>query len=297
MRVLHLSDPHIPRRTGPDEDGVDARAVLAGLLHDCRHVPDVDLVVVSGDVADDGSVEGYTDALGPIGSYARERGAAQVYCPGNHDARPEFSSVLGTGHLDLSGQDVGRLASEASAERAAVSEVGGCRVISLDSLVPGEVYGQVSRAQLTWLAEVLAEPVPAGSIVVLHHPPIGLDLPLHRQVGLQNSPELAEVLEGSDVHAVLCGHFHVQITGHLGRVPVWIGPGIITRIDLTAPPGLERAVLGAAATVVDLGGPYSPMFHVLHARDPQAGRPVYLVDAMSGVDVASEEGVAKPQDA
>ncbi|MCW3844537.1 hypothetical protein ONA70_31095 [Micromonospora yasonensis] len=40
--------------------------------------------------------------------------------------------------------------------------------------------------------------------------------------------------------------------------------------------------------VVDLGGPGSPMFHTLQARDPRAGRQVYLVDAVSGVDVPAQ---------
>jgi 3',5'-cyclic AMP phosphodiesterase CpdA len=53
-RILHLSDPHLTR-TGTDEDGVDAVAALERILHDARFVPDVDLVVVSGDVADDGT--------------------------------------------------------------------------------------------------------------------------------------------------------------------------------------------------------------------------------------------------
>ena len=65
-------------------------------------------------------------------------------------------------------------------------------------------------------------------------------------------------------------------------------PGIVTRIDTTAPPHLVRGVLGAAATVVDLGESTAPTFHVLHARDPRAGEQVYLYEAATGADVASE---------
>jgi Icc protein len=73
---------------------------------------------------------------------------------------------------------------------------------------------------------------------------------------------------------------------------VWVTPGVVTRIDLTTPPNLERAVKGAGATVVDLGAPGSPMFHVLEARDPEAGAQVYLVDALSGEDVHKEASTA-----
>lgn len=38
MRILHLSDTHVPRRLGADEDGGDARAALAQFLQDCQHL-------------------------------------------------------------------------------------------------------------------------------------------------------------------------------------------------------------------------------------------------------------------
>lgn len=83
-------------------------------------------------------------------------------------------------------------------------------------------------------------------------------------------------------------HVHAQIAGSLAGVPVWVTPGVVTRIDLTASPALVRAVRGAAATVVDLAGPQSLLFHVLHARDPRAGKQVYSADATSWEYVTSE---------
>jgi 3',5'-cyclic AMP phosphodiesterase CpdA len=292
-RILHLSDTHLAR-TGVDEDGVDAAAALDRILYDARFVPNIDLVVVSGDIADDGSAEGCADVLARVGRFAAERGIPHVYCTGNHDAREAFAAVLGTGHLGPDGSDLGQLAQETGDERAAVSDVSGLRVITLDSLVPGSVHGFVSDAQLAWMRSVLAQPAAAGSVVVLHHPPIALESsPLMKSVNLRNAAQLADALSGTDVQAVLCGHFHLQLSGSLNGVPVWVTPGVVTRIDLTTPPHLERAVKGASATVVDLGGPNSPMFHTLQARDPEAGTQVYLVEAMSGEDVDQEVPVAR----
>jgi len=288
MRILHLSDTHVPRGLGPDEDGVDARAALAQLLQDCRHLSGIDLVVVSGDVADDGSAEGYDAVQALVGAFAQERQVGQVYCPGNHDNRAAFAGTLGSGHLDADGRDVGQLGCS-SEERAAVSVVSGVRVITLDSLVPGQTSGWLSDEQLAWLRDLLAQPSPGGSVVVLHHPPIALDRIGQRAAGLQNPAALSAALDGSDVQVVLRGHFHAQITGRLGPVPVWIGPGVYSRLDLSAPDGLDRAVRGAAATVVDLAGAHAPMFHVVHARDPQAGRQVYLADALTEQDVDVEQ--------
>jgi Icc protein len=279
-RILHLSDTHLTG-SGYDATGVDAAGALDRLLLDVRLVPDLDLVVVSGDIADDGSEAGYAGVRERIGRFAAERGIPQVYSTGNHDDRSAFAAVLGSGHLGGAGVDVGRLADPAGAERAAVSDVGGLRVITLDSLVPGAVHGLIGDGQLAWLRETLSRPSPAGSIVVFHHPPVFLDRsPWMPSIVLQNGDALGEVLTGTDVRIVLCGHLHLQLSGVLAGIPVAVTPGIVTRIDLSAPPHLVRAVKGAGATVVDLGGPFAPTCHVIQARDPEAGAQAYEVDPL-----------------
>lgn len=287
MRILHLSDTHLTA-SGFDEDGVDAAASLDRLLHDVRFVPDIDLVVVSGDLADDGSVAGYAAVRDRVGRFAAERPVPQVYCVGNHDDRAAFAQVLGSGHVDVAGHDVGMTA--AADARAAVSEVSGLRVITLDSLVPGSPHGLISDAQLTWLGALLAEPAPSGSVVVVHHPPITVPwVPWMGRDNLRNAEALGDVLVGTDVRAVLCGHFHVQLAGSLRGIPVSVTPGVVTRLDLTTRPHLWRGVQGAGATVVDLDASGGPLFHALQARDPNAGRLAYLVDDRTGADVTSED--------
>jgi 3',5'-cyclic-AMP phosphodiesterase len=85
-RVLQLSDIHMTA-DGVDVDGVDARSSLRRMLDDARHVPNIDVVVVSGDVADDGSAAGYSQAAELVGAFARERAIPYVFCTGNHDNR------------------------------------------------------------------------------------------------------------------------------------------------------------------------------------------------------------------
>lgn len=281
-RILHLSDTHVTP-SGFDEDGVDALGALDRILRDCRHLPSLDLVVVTGDIADDGSAEGCALVRDRVGRFAADRGISHVYATGNHDRRPGFTAALGTGHFDARGADAGRLLPGLDDERAAVSMVGGLRVVTLDSLVPGHVHGVLSRAQLGALRELLRDRAPAGTILALHHPPVSTPTgPWMTELGLHNGDELAAAVAGTEVAAILCGHFHLQISGQVGGIPVWVTPGVVTRADLTAPPYAYRAVNGASATVIDLGGPFSPSFHTVHARDPQAGKEVYVVDPITG---------------
>ncbi|MEV7404924.1 metallophosphoesterase [Streptomyces sp. NPDC091267] len=294
MRILHLSDTHLDRVDAPNARGVNATQVLSGLLGDLTGpvvLDGLDVVVVSGDLADDGSPEAYATVRELVGAYAAARNVPVVYSTGNHDERQAFTKVLGSGHLSPSGEDRAEdVVSSPAGERAAVSHIGGYRFITLDSLVPGKGYGRISRAQLDWLRQILEVPAPEGTVLVFHHPPVTLDVAVQQALGLADPADLAEVIRGTDVHTVLCGHFHLQLSGRLEQAAVWVTPGVVNRIDLTSAPGTERAVRGGSATVIDLGGPHSPLIHTLHARDPRAGETVYDLDGEQLARVIADLG-------
>ncbi|WP_393059458.1 metallophosphoesterase [Streptomyces sp. LN549] len=273
MRILHLSDTHLDRSGGPDADGADGTAALRGLLAELGHLRDLGAVVVTGDVADDGSREAYARARELLADYAGRRGANVFYTTGNHDDRTAFADVLGIGHFQPETAYEG-----AAGERAGASTVDGWRLITLDTLVPGKGYGRLDGGQLDWLRELLATAAPVGTVLAFHHPPVALDVDVQRALGLQNSAELAETIRGTDVQLILCGHFHLQILGRLEQATVSVTPGVVSRIDLTARPGTERAVHGPSASLVHLGAPHGPLIHTLHARDPRMGETVYEAD-------------------
>lgn len=185
IRLLHLTDTHIP---DPATAGADAAlARLDGLLADLAGIDALDLVVVSGDIADDGSAGGAAAVRQRIAAFAAERGMAHVYAPGNNDTRAGFAAAVGSGHRDAADADAALAAFDGEA-RAAVSETRGLRVITLDSTVPGQMHGMLDPGQLRWLAAQLAAPAPAGTVIVLHHPPLVIP----------ESPFLADALAGGE---------------------------------------------------------------------------------------------------
>jgi Icc protein len=292
MRILHLSDTHLTRAHGPDSDGVDTRESLRRILYDCREIPGLDVVVVTGDIADDGSPEAYTDTRELVVAFTRERRVPAIFSTGNHDERTAFTAALGSGHFDPEGRDRPEATFGGADDAcAAVTMVSGYRVITLDSLVPGKGYGEISEVQLTWLRGVLTQPAPYGTILAFHHPPVAVPgVAVQSALGLRNGPDLTDAIADTDVRLILCGHFHLQLSGMLASVPVWVTPGVVTRIDLTATPGTERAVKGASASLIDLDGPHSPVFHTLHARDPHVGQTAYEADTGEMAAVIAELG-------
>ncbi|MFF0399149.1 metallophosphoesterase [Streptomyces sp. NPDC005248] len=95
IRILHISDIHIGPSEASNSRGINARESPRRMFTDLETVPDVD-VVVSGDVADDGSVEAYTAAHRMVRESALRNRAAVAFCTGNHDERGTFAKVLGS---------------------------------------------------------------------------------------------------------------------------------------------------------------------------------------------------------
>ena len=81
--------------SGFDADGVPALAALERILHDCRHLDGLDLVVVTGDIADDGSTEGCSAVRERVGAFAGERGIEPIdVAIGALLAQPAVASVI-----------------------------------------------------------------------------------------------------------------------------------------------------------------------------------------------------------
>ncbi|MDN5724985.1 MAG: metallophosphoesterase [Propionibacteriales bacterium] len=287
-RLLHLSDLHLNADAVPDE-GVDADRSLQLVLEACQAIPDINAVIVTGDIADDGSVPAYERAHAALLDFARGRGAALVMAVGNHDDRDAFSAVLGTGHFVVRDDQT---AHGPEGVITACTRLDGWRVVTLDSLVPGKGFGRIGDDQLQWLIGLLdAEPL-TPTVLALHHPPIDLGVEIQQRFRLESSDRLAAAVQHGTVAAILCGHFHQQISASLAGVPIWVTPGVLNRIDhLTVPLGQERAVTGGGATIVDLTDPGAPTFATVAARDPQAGREIYTMTSDEVAEMLDRSGL------
>lgn len=271
---------------------VDTVAAYRCTLESFENAGPLDLVVLSGDVSDDGSPASYRILRSLTGDFAARHGAVAVYAMGNHDQRTGFRAVLGSGHpgtgadsSTAAGLDVAAGLYAANGVDAAtgldaaaqtplfgVSEVAGYRIITVDSSVPGRTHGQVDAAQLEWLRAELATDSGHGTVVVIHHPPVEPVTALHQGIELINPDELADALAGSDTVAILSGHYHHHMTDVFaagsGTIPVVVTSGVVNSNDVLAPAGHERAGAGSGGTLVTL----SPLPGGALARQRPAAR-------------------------
>jgi 3',5'-cyclic AMP phosphodiesterase CpdA len=219
--VVHISDTHLLESTklygSVDSDrylfSLMERLVASGLS--------IDALVFTGDLADKAEPGAYRRLRDIIEPYAQKLEAAVVWVMGNHDERESFSEIL----FDQE---------PSSAPQDRVYDLGGLRLIALDTSVPGFHHGELSPDQLQWLVAELATPAPHGTILALHHPPIPTPIVLMGMIELEDQKALAAVVEGTDVRAVLAGHLHYTTFSTFAGVPISVAAASCYNIDLIA---------------------------------------------------------------
>jgi 3',5'-cyclic AMP phosphodiesterase CpdA len=287
LRILHLSDTHLFGDDSLHYGRVDTTAALRWTLDAFSEITQLDLVVGSGDLSDDGSSDSYAALKAAIEPWASARGARVVYAMGNHDRRAGFRQVLGDGHPGGTGTDpLGPI--------DGVSHLGPWRIVTLDSSVPGAGYGELEDSQLDWLGTVLSAPADAGTILVLHHPPVPASTSLLQALELHDPGRLAEIVRGSDLRLILAGHYHHGLVATFAGIPVNVTTAVANTIDPLAPAGTERAVMGSGATLVTVGGGSGRSgdirFTPLRAFGPADGTEVYHLDRDTVSRIAAEAG-------
>ncbi|MDP5227607.1 MULTISPECIES: phosphodiesterase [Arthrobacter] len=231
--ILHISDTHFVGGNGLLYNLVDTEANLRRLFEDfARTTARPEAIVFTGDLADTGEEEAYQRLRAVVEPAAAAIGAQVIWVMGNHDTRTPFRRFL--------------LDSEAGEESVdMVYDVNGLRIIALDSTVPGEHHGEISDEQLAWLKDVLSTPAAHGTMIALHHPPVPSLLDPIRMVELRDQHRLAEVIEGTDVTAILGGHLHFNTFSTFAGVPVSVASATCYTQDLNVAPGGMRGQDGA----------------------------------------------------
>lgn len=226
--LLHISDTHLIGGDCRLYGGVDADGRLGELLGELKHSAiRPDAIVFTGDLADKGEPEAYRKLRAVVEPFAAELDAELVWVMGNHDNRAALRSFL----LD-------EAPSVVPFDR--VRMIDGLRIITMDTSVPGYHHGEISASQLDWLAEELATPVPDGTILALHHPPIPSVLDLAVTVELRDQASLGRVLRGTDVRAILAGHLHYSTNATFVGIPVSVASATCYTQDLTVAGGGTR---------------------------------------------------------
>ena len=273
--LLHVSDTHFVG-AGDLFGAVDVEAHLSALLEQFEQShARPEAIVFTGDLADSGDPAAYRRLRAIVEPIALRIGAELIWVMGNHDDRASFRTSL-----------LNQRPSKAPVD--SVHWLGGLRIIVLDTSVPGRHVGDLTDAQLCWLADELATPAPEGTILAMHHPPVPSVIDLAVLVELQGQQRLASTLAGSDVRAILAGHLHYSTTASFAGIPVSVASSSCYTQDLAVPVGALRSRDGGQAVNLVHVYPHT----VMHSVVPIGSYPVLSsVTAQESADQLESAGI------
>jgi 3',5'-cyclic AMP phosphodiesterase CpdA len=275
--IAHLSDPHLLAGGAQQYGVIDTESSLNLALERLARLDLVpEALVFTGDLADRAEPAAYARLREIVEPAAASMGAQVVWVMGNHDERAAYSSGLFGG------------ASDATQDR--VHDVKGLRIVSLDTSVPGYHHGDLTDGQLAWLAEVLSAPAPHGTLLALHHPPLPIPLmPAAEIIELLDQQRLADVIQGTDVRAILAGHLHYSTYSTFAGIPVSVASATCYTSD---PAPLARFVSGVN------GHQAFTMVHVYDDRVVHTIVPVAEADEVTGfpADVRAQVEALSPEE-
>ncbi|MBU2952409.1 3',5'-cyclic-AMP phosphodiesterase [Marinobacter sp. F3R08] len=191
LRVLQLTDPHLMAHAEGALLGVKTRDSLQAVISDVlREHGQPDLILATGDIAQDGSIDAYR----VFGESLKAFSCSSAWIEGNHDHAGNLVKVAG----------------EYNAGARHIT-LGGWQFVMLDSSVPGKVFGALADSELKFLEETLEQHPDLPAVVALHHHPVDIGSDWMEKIGLTNREAFWRVLDRfPQVRIVLWGHIHQE---------------------------------------------------------------------------------------
>ena len=207
--LVQITDTHIQPKGQLLYGQVDAALHLRNSVEEIARIrPIPDLVVITGDLVekpDRESYEHFKELIAPI--------QVPVYVlPGNHDDPVLMAEMFA---------DTGAFPVTDATNQYAV-EVNSFRMLALNSHIGGSELPEFDGEHLDWLVRELPKS-DKPTMIAIHHPPMKTGIEFIDMGGTQWFQELKEVLSGRhNVHLVICGHCHTDMSGRIGSVPVYM---------------------------------------------------------------------------
>lgn len=204
IKLVQITDSHLGANHGdtllamnPDESLVDVLNLINA------QQANVDLVLATGDIANDASLAAYQRFYTTVSDYLL---APMVWLPGNHDDDELMEAILPDSKHQL-------IVFEHWA------------ILMLDSHVPGEIHGSFSQAELDYLTRSLSSHLDKYILICFHHQPVPIGSQWMDRYIVQNAHAFWELISPYDnVKAVLWGHVHQEFSEQYNDIQLLSSP-------------------------------------------------------------------------
>lgn len=193
LRIIQFSDLHLFKSSSGRLLNVNTsqsfEKVLASARKDCASA---DMVLVTGDISQDGSIVSYRRA-----AQALKKLKKPVYClPGNHDMKPAMKQGLRAPNVFLTRHIVH----------------GRWNILFLDSTIPRSHTGNLRSSELAFLKKSLKRFPHHHALVCFHHSPFKLGSEWLDRMKIKNAKAFLKVVDKrKNVCGVVFGHVHQTV--------------------------------------------------------------------------------------
>ncbi len=209
MLIAQISDFHLKPEGVLAYDVADTAGPLKRAVEQINRLnPMPDLVLLTGDLVDEGAPESY-DLLRQLLMPLKP---PFVIVPGNHDRKESLQRTFPE-------HDYLRAGIEENGEKyiCFALEDFPLRVIGLDTVTPGEHGGGFGPKRRAWLQRTLLAQPEAPTLLFMHHPPFASAIGHMDKEEFEGWREFqAVVADHPQVERVLCGHLHRAIFRRFG---------------------------------------------------------------------------------
>jgi len=190
LSILQLSDLHIMRAPEDRLLGINTEhyfyACLDQAFAEKHHF---DLILLTGDLAQDPCPESYRRILNSLEAYK----TPCICLPGNHDDYQLMQQVLNTDKISCRKQVL----------------LDNWQLISLNSQVPEEPGGRLAKEELDFLEHCLSGFSDRHALIAVHHHCLETKSPWMDTMIIENSRELLAMVDKyPQVKAITTGHIH-----------------------------------------------------------------------------------------
>ena len=219
MLIAQISDFHLKPEGFLAYNVADTASPLKRTVeHINRLNPNPDLVLVTGDLVDEGAPESYIylrQLLLPVRP-------PLVIIPGNHDHKENLRKVFPEhDYLHHFIEEEGEKYICFTLENFPV------RLIGLDTVTPGEHGGGFGSKRRTWLQRTLSVRSEVPTLIFMHHPPFASAIGHMDKEEFRGWKEFQSLnSKHPQVERILCGHLHRPVFRRFGGTIVTACPAI-----------------------------------------------------------------------
>ncbi len=206
VRIIHITDTHLLDNANEVFHSINTRLNFHRVLSHClSHHPEIDFVVITGDVSQTGSSSSYQVFHSVISQFE-----VPIYCvPGNHDKPVYLSRIVPTCPDD----------------GLNIVTIHNINLVLLNSCVHGQHSGRLSAESLHQLESHLKNSDDRLNVLAIHHPPVLIKSKWLDELGLDNRHELLQIINRYPRNLLLLsGHVHQEVDQQLDHLRLLATP-------------------------------------------------------------------------